>query len=573
MRYKRFPWLATLLLISSLRLPAQETPGPATVDRSIDGFVTAYGEFYKMSTAEGKPPEPAEVARILKNLKSHFKEYPDAFLKAGEFYFRIGDPERAIRQYQEGMAADASRKIDYQKRTIEVLMRQRKTAQAYELDREILKDHPQDPEARGLEASFRLDKGEIDPALAELQSVVQEVPGNYVAQFNLGRAWFAKGDLVQARRQFEAALALKPDYQPARLAATQVALRTGDADAALKYSRETLQTDPNSGVSTLMEAAALLRKGEYDESRVLLGKILQGNPDQPDALLELGVLNLTQKRYDEAEVPFRRAYTVDPSNLRGLLGVAEVRFSQNQPDQAVQVIAAEVKKQPNRADLRKELANTEFRARQFDKAVADYESLVDKYKEAPEQAELFSRLGVTYSALGVPQKAIENMQKANQLAPSNAGYLSMLAQLYDTAGNRPAALAAYREAAKLDPNNGVVLNNLAYLLARTGGDLDEALAFALHARQLLPRMDDIVDTVGWIYLKQNLAASAIEIFRELNGRVKDNPAFHYHYGMALALKGDKAGALQELQTALQCKPNPQDEREIKELIQALQSPH
>ena len=64
--------------------------------------------------------------------------------------------------------------------------------------------------------------------MSELQSVVTARPNNFVARFNLGRAHFARGEFEQARQEFDAASQLRPDYMPARLAQTQVALIRGD---------------------------------------------------------------------------------------------------------------------------------------------------------------------------------------------------------------------------------------------------------------------------------------------------------------------------------------------------------
>ena len=191
-----------------------------------------------------------------------------------------------------------------------------------------------------------------------------------------------------------------------------------------------------------------------------------------------------QKRYKDAEDPFRKAYAADPSNLRGLLGMAEIHFQMNEPDKAVQVIADEVKKQPQRTDMRKELANAEYRAKQYDKAIGDYQAIVDRYKDASsEQADLYNRIGITYSVLGNYPKAVEAMQKARQLVPSNIGYLSTLAQFYDNMGRQQEALVGYRDAMKLDPNNAVVLNNLSLPdVLQTGGNLDEALTLANRAK-------------------------------------------------------------------------------------------
>jgi len=195
------------------------------------------------------------------------------------------------------------------------------------------------------------------------------------------------------------------------------------------------------------------------------------------------------------------------------------------------------------------------------------------YKDSPaKQADVYKSIGIAYSVLGDYQQAIDKMQKATQLAPANVTYVSHLAAFYDSAGKQQEALATYRDALKLAPNNGVVLNNLAYLITQTGGDLDEALSLAQHARQQLPKANETpetLDTIGFIYLKKNLTASAIDVFRELVNEVPNNPEFHYHYAMALAQNGDKDGALQELNTALQCHPNGSEEKQIKELIRSL----
>ena len=52
-------------------------------------------------------------------------------------------------------------------------------------------------------------------------------------------------------------------------------------------------------------------------------------------------------------------------------------------------------------------------------------------------------------------------------------------------------------------------------------------------------------------------------------KVKNNPTFHVHYGMALAQKGDKANALREFKEALLYKPQKAEEDQIKQLIQKL----
>jgi tetratricopeptide (TPR) repeat protein len=163
-----------------------------------------------------------EMVATLNQIKGHVKDFDRAYLVVGDFYFRNGDMAEALKQYKEGMAADPKQKTTYQKRMIEVLMRQNRRAEAADIDAAILKDNPKDSDARGLQASLLLDRGDVQKAISELQAVVNAAPDNFVARYNLGRAHVARGEWEQARQQFTEAIRERPDYLPARLALAQL---------------------------------------------------------------------------------------------------------------------------------------------------------------------------------------------------------------------------------------------------------------------------------------------------------------------------------------------------------------
>src|SRR5207249_261248 len=98
-------------------------------------------------------------------------------------------------------------------------------------------------DARGLAATFLLDKGDINKALQELQAVVTRAPDNPVSRYNLGRAHAARGEFEQARQQFDKAIQLRPDYVLARLALAQLQVTRGEFEAALKTAEEILKID------------------------------------------------------------------------------------------------------------------------------------------------------------------------------------------------------------------------------------------------------------------------------------------------------------------------------------------
>ena len=510
-----------------------------------------------------------ELVGLLGQMKANLSEFPDAYFQSGDFFSRVNQFDEAIKQYEEGIQKDSSHRNAYLKREIEVYVREGKTDVAFKVNEQILKDDPKDPEARALKATFQLDKGDVNQAMSELQSVVTAKPDNFVARFNLGRAHFARGEYEQARQEFDTAISLRSDYLPARLAQTQVALIRGDNDAALHDSDEVLRIAPGSVQGAVMKAVALERLKRADEARALLNAILGHNPRQEETLLELGLLDLNEKKIRDAQDLFKRAWEADPTNLRGLLGEARAYLLDNQPDKAVQLVQAEVQKNPKRLDLQSALGNTLVSANQIDKGIGVFNDLLTKVSDQRQQSDLYTRIGEAYLRKGDRQQSINAIEKARQGQPNNPSLLVDLAMLYETQNKLDVARKDYEQAVKMDPNNALALNNLAYLIAQSSGDLDVALTYATRAKQRLPGHPEINDTLGWIYLKKNLTDNAVDTFKSLIVQAPRNPTYHYHYAMALFQKGDRENAKKECQAALSASPGKDQEQEIRQLMSKL----
>ena len=507
-----------------------------------------------------------QLVTLLNQMKADLKQFPDAYIQSGDFYARVRSYDEAVKQYEEGIQKDPSRRNTYLKHEIEVYVTQGKTDFAFKKNEEILKNDPKDPEARGLKATFLLDRGNINEAMADLQSVVTAKPKNFVARFNLGRAHFARAEYEQAQQEFEAAITERPDYVPARLAKTQVHLIRGDNDAALKSADDVLKIAPGSVQGIVMKASALQRLKRPDEARTMLTAVLTQNPKQVETLLELGLLNLNEKKLKDSQDLFRRAWEADTTNLRGLLGESRALLIDGQGEKSVQIVEVEAQKAPSRLDLTSALGNAQAGAGQLDKAIATFQTLVPKVSDPRQQSDLWTRIGEAYLRKGDIQQSINSIEKAQQGSPNNSNLTIDLAMLYEAQGKRDTAKKYYESALKVDPTNALALNNLAYMITETGGDLEQALTYATRAKQRLPQHPEINDTLGWIYLKKNLTENAIDTFRSLVVQAPQNPTYHYHYAMALNQRGDRDQAKKECQAALNNKPRKDEENQIRLLM-------
>jgi tetratricopeptide (TPR) repeat protein len=507
-----------------------------------------------------------ELLAMLDGMKSNLKDFPQAYIQAGDFFVRVGQFDEAIKQFEEGIGKDPKNKVTYLKHEVETYVHANKMQLATAKNEEILKLDPKDPEARALRATLALDKGDFDSALTELQSVVTARPQNYVAHFNLGRAHLGKGQLEQARQEFDKAVEIRPDYVVARVAQTQVALLRGDVTAALHYADELLRYAPNSVEGRVMKAAALQREQKFDEARALLAPALEKNPNVVPIMLELGVLDLQQKKNKDALEMFHRAYVTDSGSVRALVGESRAYLADGQTQKSIQIIQDEVNKNPERLDLQRELGNAQLTAYQFQAAIGTYQQLIGKLKDPRQQSALYIQMGRAYHYAGDLQHSIEAYEKSRNGTPDTAPVMRDLGTLYEEAGKRDMARKYYQAALGIDSTDPLALNNLAYMIAENGGDLNEALGYAQRAKLKLPNYTEITDTLGWIYLKKNLTDNAIDMFKGLVAQAPQVPAYHYHYAVALSKKGDRESARRECLSALANKPNKAQEDQIRQLL-------
>src|SRR5262249_24100694 len=200
-------------------------------------------------------------------------------------------------------------------------------------------------------------------------------------------------------------------------------------------------------------------------------------------------------------------------------------------------------------------------------AIANYQRLV---AADPKSLAAAVSLAEAYRLSGDSANAGVVLQKAKQLDPNDGPGSMALAKAFFKNGRLEDAGDVFRRAAQLRPDDAAVLNDLAFVIVETGGDLNEADKLVRRALQKNANYAGALDTLGWIYLKQNKPDDALQIFTSLAKKTPDDPSLHYHLGAALLKKGEKDKARTELQTALAKKPHPAEEKSIRELLAGIQ---
>lgn len=501
----------------------------------------------------------------LRTVSSNAKDFPNGLLLVGDFLMRIREFDLAGQQFQEGMDRDPKEKARYQKRLVEVKVRQNKKEEASQLVADVLKTNPKDDEAIAIRASLALlvgSKDQLQNAINDLQAVIGRMPDNPVLRYNLGRAYLATQNPSAARVQLEEAIKLRPDYIAARVILAELLLQGRDYNRTMQHVQEIVSLDPNNVAARLIRSRALIGMGQFQQARTELAQTTKVLPDLPEARLQMAALDFQEKNFKEAEGSYRNLYdkSQDP---RALVGLVETYMAQGQFSTAEKLIREQLAKSPDRQDFRVALGNVLVVQKNYKGALDEFNGVLAKN---PNNVDVLIRLGETQRRAGDVESAIATYKKAQQVAPNNVTGHVQLAMIYEAAGQRADAKPVYEQVLRLQPDNAIALNNLAFYLADNGTNLDQALTMAQKARQVLPNDPNVADTLGWIYIKKNLSDSAISIFRELVESHPQRPNYRYHLAMALFQKGDKVQAKRELEQALRAQPSKDEETKIRDLL-------
>jgi tetratricopeptide (TPR) repeat protein len=391
----------------------------------------------------------------------------------------------------------------------------------------VLGRNPRDPEAMFYSALLEVNnRGDVEKAIATLQTVRDMVPDNVDARKLLVDLFLRRNRLVVAVEEMEAILRLEPEdkFTRIKLIETFLASQPPRVVDAERLCREGIQ------IAALAKDADMLHA--YARTLLIKGD-LQGS---------VAKINEARK--------------VDPDNLPLIDTFFRIMMGAKQYQGVVAECNKLIEKMPEHSWLWSTRASAYARLRQTDKALADFEKgyniAHDKGDEfganniiqammqeiSVEQAMKFLEprvqgnpakmymLAQVYLRNGKTDQAIATAEGALALPGVRTGLKAALLNFIGTLNlqqvppNIPKARASYEELLKITPNDFNALNNIAYLLQLpgSGASPQEALQYSQRAYDEMMRNNaknpELMDTHGWILIQAGQVDQGVNILRE-----------------------------------------------------------
>ena len=496
----------------------------------------------------------AEAEQLLKQAKTDLPDNPAAYRMLGDYYFAIGDLDKAVAEYAS-LHQQHSNDLQVKKNYIQLLILKGRLDEANKLNDEILKNASNDTEALIYRGQIQVKKGQPSQAADTLQQALNTDGENSVAHYHLGVAFDQMGNLARAESEWHEAVRLNPGLVDAQKALAAAEMRRNDWEALNQTAGHLIEVQPSNPDGYVLRAMAETNRGQESKGEADIRKAIEVAPQSPVGYIHLGNLRLRQKQYAEAQKAYEQALEKDANASDALAGIVNTFLAQNQSQKAVARIQAQLAKQPGNSNYHFLLGAVLFNNKDLKGAEAELRRAVDLDKS---NAEAQIKLGQVQAAQGQVDGAISTYQQFIAANPRDIRFYILTGELYESKKDWTNAKDLYQKVLEMQPDNPLASNNLAYVMLQEGGNVDMALSMAQVARRGMPQSPNAADTLGWAYYKKGAYASALDLFKEavkLNKDNSDEAVFHYHLGLAYAKTDQRALAKQQFERALKINPS------------------
>jgi tetratricopeptide (TPR) repeat protein len=452
--------------------------------------------------------------------------------------------------------------------------------------RQALADNPEIVEARLALAHLLAAQRSFEAADAELAGFRKADPDNLPLLLAIGEFYAQRGHPDRAEVLYREVIDEDGTGAQGLVARVRIAagkLRAGERGQAAKLVEEVLAANPRDAEALVMRADLALASGDTNAAVTDLRAVLRDQPDAVPVRRALARAHLQAGDGGLAEETLRQAVQANPRDLLARLDLAQLLLHQGKPEAALPVIEQLVKDEPNNVAALEALYRVQAGARDLEAALATANSI---------QA-LQPKLPLGYYLAGLVQQgqrrsgdAAKSFATAVSLAPADwqswrgqalaelsqgnvegaisvfrqgiaatkgAGPLVVdLASLLEQQGQPAEAIAEYEALLAARPQDDIGANNLAMLLVTHRRD-EASLAYAEELAQRFAKAPNpaYLDTWGWVLYARGRYAEAVPVLAEAVKKAPKAQVLQYHLGMAQLKAGDHGAARASLEAAVQ----------------------
>jgi tetratricopeptide (TPR) repeat protein len=466
---------------------------------------------------------------------------------------------------------------------------------AEEVLRGILKNDPDDEPAIEQLTQLLLDEGKSPEAVGLLEGMTSHTPSPVLLDL-LGDAYTQTRELAKAEQAYRRAadldpselnhlrglgqtlmaeekyadalpvyqklIDLMPDDADNYLAISQVYRELQQLDRAEENLLKARQYAPGDVKIMYNEAMLYQAQGRYEDAIRVLSDAISGVKGQSSVMpsrrrslavlyQQLGQLYRDRQSYQAAAYTYEElAHLGDEEDRRARLLLMDTYQEARDLPKALQAGKEALAKYPKDSAMQSREASLLGENGQTDEAV---KMLRLQLTNSEADREVYLNIARVYERSKRYKEAEDTIHVAEALpgqARDNEMIWFLLGAIYERQKFFDRAEEQFKKVLAVDSNNATVLNYYGYMLGDLGQRLDESEALVKSALKQEPYNGAYLDSLGWIYYKQNKLGEAEATLRKAVDRDSHDPTIHSHLGDVYSKLGRSELAAAEWEKSL-----------------------
>lgn len=349
-------------------------------------------------------------------------------------------------------------------------------------------------------------------------------------------SWLLLSDLYMLQDKKDSAKKMMEDYlrmapQATPIYAVWIGLVENKTTTAITFLQELQKLDETAWQPHFYFALLQARTQQWDQVESSLDFVLQKTSQET---IRKQVINIYNARgfqlfqageWHNAQKVFIKSLGIDSEDRTALYYYVQIALKSDQLAQAKKIL------EPVNKD--KKLAIHLFLEGLISEKEQKTDAALNSFRAAwaMDAFDLYAeKLYSIYQASGNQKALADLISEWHQRLPQSSQALLLVSMWQQQQGQEKNAIDNYEKLLGLQANNVVAMNNLAWLYAETNPARAEELAFS--AYKLSPDSADVLDTYGWVLIKNQKYKQAIDVLSRAAAIAPDNKMIQEHLAAA-----------------------------------------
>lgn len=441
---------------------------------------------------------------------------------------------------------------------------------------EVLASNVTHPEALKLNAAWKIDADEVETAIADLRTVLDQEPEDAQAMTLMAQAYSRSGQASLAQDFMALAVEASGNAPTETIRYTRILVEQENYASAEDLLLTALRQAPDN-------VALVLNLGEIYVATEDFGRLEQvisslrslDTPQATEAANRFEAARINQQSGTAQALQYLESLSATADNaLSARLNLVQARLRTGQVESALEEIRVLETENPDNLGITFLRSAAETAAGNLDTAETLLRTIVTTNPLVSSNvwlqlARLGTRDGDASVGEGVVDEALTHLPEDNNLLWAKASYL-------ERGGDIDGAIQIYEGLYARNSSSVIVANNLASMLSTYKTDEDSLQRAWVVARRFrdteIPQMQD---TYGWILHRRGEVAEALSYLEGAAAALTTDPIVQYHLGQNYLANNRTADAIAQFTKVVEI-ANPADQRsqivDARAQLEALEVP-